>query len=184
MGHHASRKWAITPSGHHGITQRIQTLASQANGPSRHQSLSLSLPVSQRPTTDAQCPPPPRCRTLASQAAQAPQPSPADSPPVRRLPIHRRCLGAWRPAGHRGTACHRPPVISRRPHSATAATRMAGSPPGTAGPQPPGHRVPLQVRIRFFRLNRKPNPNIRLTEGLVFTFPQKVSVTVFQKPNL
>jgi hypothetical protein len=115
MGHHASRKWAITPSGHHGITQRIQTLASQANGPSRHQSLSLSLPISQCPTTDAQCPPPPRCRTLASQAAQAPQPSPADSPSVRRLPIHRRCLGAWWPAGHRGTACHRPPVISRRP---------------------------------------------------------------------
>jgi hypothetical protein len=38
--------------------------------------------------------------------------------------------------------------------------------------------------IRFFRLNRKPNRNIRLTEDSVFDFPQKVSVTVFQKPNL
>jgi hypothetical protein len=137
MGHHASRKWAITPSGHHGITQRIQTLASQANGPSRHQSLSLSLPVSQRPTTDAQCPPPPRCRTLASQAAQAPQPSPADSPPV---PGH---LAASRPPWHRvppPTSDKPPPAFGHRSHQdgrlATRHRRSAATRPprATAGP--------------------------------------------------
>jgi hypothetical protein len=37
------------------------------------------------------------------------------------------------------------------------------------------------IRIRFFRLNRKPNRKNRLTEGPVFDFPQKIPVTVFQK---
>jgi hypothetical protein len=99
-----------------------------------------------------------------------------------RLPVATR---HQRPAQQpvAGTARHSPVPGSRA--SPVALARSRPSPvchchlPAASPAVCSRHGSPLaSFRIQFFRLNRKPNRNIRLTEDSVFDFSKKVSVTV------